>query len=465
MEEDQSGKLFLSLLTLCRTQGKWGNMNIASVVTREQRREWKRRQEQDLLYQCAPDLARSAGIHAITNYLFARAESLVGADYGFLMLANGEGTELKGFAAHGLGMEVFCHERIDINTELVPAVLAFREQQPVVIADLACSSFVGERLQEKYDFMRSTWVLPLISEEAAVGVWGIGYITPKQVTPHQFSLLQLLRDEATLALEPAGLLEGLWESQEGKPPGLQVTSRDISARKTLEERQDELLPMLAHDIRNSLGIVLGYTEMLLDEAKEQKQATEDLLRGLKRGALSVRSLLANYLELSRLEAGRLILMKQPLRLNNLLRRIGQQYEAEAQRRHITLELHLQQELPEIEGDELALERILTNLVHNALKFTPACGQVTISSAHQDNEVVVAVADTGPGMVAEEIPLLFEKYRRAEKARSQEGTGLGLFIVKALVEAHGGRIEVQSTPGQGACFQVILEAGSPGEENR
>jgi signal transduction histidine kinase len=116
---------------------------------------------------------------------------------------------------------------------------------------------------------------------------------------------------------------------------------------------------------------------------------------------------------------------------------------------------LQPKLPWVEGDPTALERILSNLVYNALKFTPSEGEVTVSSTLREGEVVIVVADTGPGLPAEEIPLLFVKYRRAVGSRRQAGLGLGLFIAKTLVERHGGRIEVESVVGSGTQFRVIL----------
>jgi signal transduction histidine kinase len=104
---------------------------------------------------------------------------------------------------------------------------------------------------------------------------------------------------------------------------------------------------------------------------------------------------------------------------------------------------------------MALERVFANLMHNALKFTPERGRVKVSSSRQKDEVVVAVADTGLGIAPEEMPLIFEKYQRAAATQRREGTGLGLSVVKALVGAHGGRVEVESTLGRGTCFSVFL----------
>jgi PAS domain S-box-containing protein len=244
--------------------------------------------------------------------------------------------------------------------------------------------------------------------------------------------------------------------KEGKPIGFQGIYRDISTRKALERQRTEFLAMLTHDIRNPLGVILGYTEMLLENAREHGAADDvDLLGRLRSNALTVLALVSNYLDFSRIEAGQLILTKKPLALQDLLLRLQSRYEAEARRRQISLDLQIQPDLPLVEGDTVAVERVFANLLHNALKFTPAFGQITLSVTHRNAEVIVTVADTGPGIPPEEMPFLFEKYCRAAANKQQEGTGLGLFIVHALVEAHGGRVEVESVVGQGSRFTVFL----------
>ena len=246
--------------------------------------------------------------------------------------------------------------------------------------------------------------------------------------------------------------------KEGKPIGFQGIYRDISARKALERQRAEFLSMLTHDVKSPLGVILGYSEVLLEKVREQGSALaeeEDVLEKLRSSVLTIDSLITNYLDLSRIETGQLPLAMMPLAINHTLRRVGLRYKAEARYRRISLELQLQQELPVIAGDPLALERVFANLMDNALRFTPEPGRVRVSSAWRNSEVVVAVADTGPGVAPEEIPGLFEKYQRAAASQHRKGSGLGLFIVKALVEAHRGRVEVESNLGSGSCFSVFL----------
>jgi len=245
----------------------------------------------------------------------------------------------------------------------------------------------------------------------------------------------------------------------GQLPSIQMVLRDISQEKNVERQRTDFLEMLAHDIRSPLSVVVGYADLLLSEAKLRASREEiDMLLSLRSGAFSLSTLVTNYLDLAKIESRPLILAKRTVALPEVIRRVGRQYRREAQRLHIALDFSLPDDLPPVSGDALALERVVTNLLHNALKFTPERGKVAVSAfVRQEDEVVIVVADTGPGMTIEETAIVFEKYRTAKKDRKREGSGLGLFIVKALVEAHGGRVEVESTPSVGTRMSVVLPA--------
>jgi PAS domain S-box-containing protein len=263
----------------------------------------------------------------------------------------------------------------------------------------------------------------------------------------------------------------------GKPIGFQGVYRDVSAKKALEKQREDFLAMLAHDIKNPLAAILGYLDLL---AQVRVTATptpeQDFLMRIRDNALTINSLITNYLDLARAEAGQFALQKSPQSLASILQRVVHQYVGVAQRRHLTLTLDVAENLPTLMADRMALERAFTNLVRNALKFTPETGHIIVTARHwqaghghngtalsvtvpslaSDTEgIVIEVSDTGPGIAPDELPFLFQKYRRVSTSRNQEGTGLGLFIVKTVVEAHGGHVGVESQLGVGACFRVIL----------
>lgn len=267
------------------------------------------------------------------------------------------------------------------------------------------------------------------------------------------------KDKKEISVE---LRASVLRDESGELKGFELI--DVSARRTLEQRQTEFLAMLSHEIRTPLGVIMGYVEMLSDElAKEENPTILDIFARLTHNARMLRFLITNYLDFSRMETGAIKLARQPLQLNDLLRHVIQEYEPEAERRTIALQLQAQESLPLILGDGIALERVFGNLLHNALKFTPKGGKVAVTSTLDTAAVCVVVADNGPGVPLGELSSLFEKYYRAKSPISIDGSGLGLYIVKKSVDAHGGRVEAVSTPGSGSCFHVWLPLAERGSD--
>jgi signal transduction histidine kinase len=251
------------------------------------------------------------------------------------------------------------------------------------------------------------------------------------------------------------------EDRDGTPIGFQAMCRDISVRKILEQQRADFLAMLTHDIRNPLSVIGSYAELLRPVVQEFGER-EDILgvQRIENNARTVNALITNYLQLSKIEAGHLQFEKQPVQLNVLLQTLELQYAQDAQLRRIHLQFALQDDLPLAVADTSATDRILANLLHNALKFTPERGCVTVRSFLDEEEIGVSVTDTGPGIGSPELLTIFDKYQKAQAGQQREGSGLGLFIVKTFTERQGGRIEVQSSVGQGSCFTVFLPVAAP-----
>jgi signal transduction histidine kinase len=234
--------------------------------------------------------------------------------------------------------------------------------------------------------------------------------------------------------------------------------RDISEAHALEQTRADFLSMITHDIKVPLTVILGYTEMLTDPEPPPDQIPPDILTRIRESGETIHSLVSNFLDLSRIEAGRMQIEPRPVDLGLMMAHAVEHYGSSARRKGIALALEAEP-MPLVSVDEHHLERVVANLLGNAIKYTPKGGRITIRVRLDAQHVKVTFEDTGRGIPADELPHLFEKYRRVREARRTEGTGLGLFIAKTIITAHGGEIQVTSTPGAGSTFTILLPATS------
>jgi signal transduction histidine kinase len=238
-----------------------------------------------------------------------------------------------------------------------------------------------------------------------------------------------------------------------------VKKEKVRAAK-IEQREHlrmDLVSALAHDIKNPLGVIMGYAENLAERFSGTPREAEILepLDRIQDNARRIVRLVTGFLDASRFEAGKNDIVQAPLQLNTMIRETAQQQMIDLTRKGLDLVLDLDEHLPEIMGNESQLDRVVWNLMGNAVKFTPAGGKITIKSTCDNNHASLAFSDTGIGMAPEELPILFSQFRRLKGSAKIEGTGLGLFIVKTLVEAHKGTVEVSSVQGQGSTFTINL----------
>ena len=237
-------------------------------------------------------------------------------------------------------------------------------------------------------------------------------------------------------------------------------NRERKRAELAEERERtkmDLVSSLAHDIKNPLGIIMGYAEMLIEFLEERKGEKEhlELLERIQTSGQRIVNLVTGFLDASKAEVGKLEIAHRPVAFNSLLKDVIRQQETELQRKQLTLDLNLDEQLPEVMGDAAQLDRVFWNLIGNAIKFTPSGGKISVSCKREDGHVCVAVHDTGIGISQEELPLLFTQFKRLKGAAKIEGTGLGLFIVKTIIEAHKGSVQVESVDGQGSTFTVRI----------
>jgi signal transduction histidine kinase len=219
--------------------------------------------------------------------------------------------------------------------------------------------------------------------------------------------------------------------------------------------RDEVLGVVAHDLRNPVGTVRMATDLLLDpKMRGSDAALERHLGIIRRQADRMERLIRDLLDVTRIEAGRLSVAAEPTPTGELIRDAVDALSPLVIEAGLHLAVQAGDDLPRVQADRERVAQVFSNLVGNAIKFTPAGGTLTLRAEPRESAVRFAVADTGPGIAADQVRHIFDRFWQAGHADGR-GAGLGLAIVKGIVEAHGGEIEVESEPGHGTSFFFTL----------
>ncbi len=260
-------------------------------------------------------------------------------------------------------------------------------------------------------------------------------------------------DRHTLQLHAAPLR--LFDSQ---IDGVVCAFIDVTKLERLERVRQEFLSNVSHELRTPLAAITAYTETLIDAGIEDHENSLRFLRTIQRNAERMKALVNDISELSAIESGAVKLMIELLPLHQVVNDVFSGLALRAAKHGVTLHNQIAEDF-QVAADRHRLEQILVNLVDNAIKFNHPGGAVTIiaQASEDDTHRIIKVRDTGPGIPAEHLPRVFERFYRVDKARSREagGTGLGLAIVKHLARAHGGEAHVTSDVGAGSEFAVKL----------
>jgi two-component system phosphate regulon sensor histidine kinase PhoR len=276
--------------------------------------------------------------------------------------------------------------------------------------------------------------------------------TEGQVFDHELKLPELsgrwLRVNAAVISNSAGEREGTI-----------LVFHDLTRLKQLERTREDFVANVSHELRTPLSLIKGYVETLLDGARDNPEVAERFLKIIDRNTQRLDLLIQDLLTISALESGRMKLNLQPVELHSLVEKVFSDLHSRAENKGVKLV----NDLPELaaHADAHRLEQVLANLVDNAIKYGHAQGNVTIGGRAGDEpaQLEIFVQDDGPGIPAESLDRVFERFYRVDKARSRDqgGTGLGLSIVKHIIHNHGGKVWAKSEPGKGATFFFTLPA--------
>ncbi len=242
----------------------------------------------------------------------------------------------------------------------------------------------------------------------------------------------------------------------GEAHGAVITFNDVSERRRVDRIRRDFVANASHELRTPLTSIRGFVEALEDGGLEEAETARRFLARIRANADRMAALVNDLLELSRLESGAQPSSNEPLDGSAVAADVVASFAKIASRKSITLQA-VPAPTPPVSGDSDRLRRILEHLVDNALKYTPDGGRVTLRVGSSGEGALIAVEDTGPGIAAEHLPRLFERFYRVDTARSRElgGTGLGLSIVKHLAESMGASVRVTSVPGEGSRFEIHL----------
>ncbi|MDP8908816.1 MAG: ATP-binding protein [Chloroflexota bacterium] len=239
-----------------------------------------------------------------------------------------------------------------------------------------------------------------------------------------------------------------------------VVLRDISDLRRLEGVRRDFVANVSHELRTPLASIRALVETLEAGAIDDSAVAGDFLHRIVGEVDRLTALVEDLLDLARLEADRAPLQLVNVDISTLIERVLERLRPQIADARLSVGVEVEPGLPSLEADGAKIEQVLVNLIHNAIKFTPPGGTITVGARHVRRRLEISVSDTGVGIPAEDLPRLFERFYKSDKARRSGGTGLGLAIAKHIVQAHGGTIWAESQPGHGSKFSFSVPFASP-----
>ena len=244
-------------------------------------------------------------------------------------------------------------------------------------------------------------------------------------------------------------------SSDGILVNIIASVRDITRFREAEELKSTFISVVSHELKTPVALIKGYVSTLRrEDACWDREIVADSLAVIEDEADRLTELIENLLDASRLQAGALAMNLSDVALDALAKRIAERFRTQSSQH--TFVVDFPENFPVILGDEDRLTQVLTNLISNAIKYSPEGGEVRIGGQILGEQIVICVSDQGPGIAADDLPYVFDRfYRSSDASRTTKGAGLGLYLTRAVVEAHGGRIWVDPKPGSGArlCFSL------------
>ncbi|MEO7803446.1 MAG: GAF domain-containing sensor histidine kinase [Actinomycetota bacterium] len=416
---------------------------LAALLLRSERRRRNtlvREIREIAIHEITGTLTRSGDVEEVLKGLFTQATSTLEADVTLVALIDEDAGELVGFASQG-ATEVWADFRMPLGNPTSAAASAVRLKQILAVVDLASSRFRDGSVMGKMK-MRGAVFAPLIVDAKATGVLIFGFRskTPTFSTDY-LDLVRVLTAESALGLD---------------------RSRHVEDLQSLDKQKDEFITMVSHELRNPLTTIKGFADLVRrGRVGPVNEAQSNYLQIVTHSADRMFSLVDDLMTVSRAEGGLLSMSRRSADLVVLIEQTILANSVSATERGVEIVLDPEPSLPHPEIDRKRIEQVFSNLLGNAVKFTPSGGRIDVRCSYESGGLLTEVCDTGVGIPDKEQDRLFEKFFRASTATDSAtpGTGLGLAISKAIVELHGGHIGAESNEGEGSRFHFWLPVGA------
>jgi signal transduction histidine kinase/CheY-like chemotaxis protein len=390
----------------------------------------------------------SLNLSEVLNTIITQAVQLSGTDGGSIYEYDEDAREFRIASVFGTSPETFealQRTRIGLDDTFLGQAAALG--RPLELPDL------GGVLPDPYLSVlaeggwRSLVAVPMLREGRIVGAMVVRRHAAGYVPQEICDLLETFAGQSALALINAKLYRQL--------------ERQSAALEVASQHKSEFLASMSHELRTPLNAIIGFSEVLLERMfGELNERQDDYLRDILSSGKHLLELLNDILDLSKIEAGQMVLNRSQFVVRESLEYCLSMVRERALKQRISLNLEVDPQVGVIDADRLRIRQVVLNLLSNAVKFTPDGGHVDVRASINGQDLVVAVADTGPGVPAEDRQRIFDAFQQGTRHTEQtEGTGLGLTLSKQILELHGGRIWVESEPEQGSTFGFALPAGS------
>jgi signal transduction histidine kinase len=292
----------------------------------------------------------------------------------------------------------------------------------------------------------------LTLEQAEAGGWPL--------TPHaQLYVEGDLKREGNQQPLPIGITYAPLLSEEGTLLNTIATIRDITRFREAEELKSTFISIISHELKTPVALIKGYVSTLRrDDARWDRHIVDDSLQVIEEEADRLTGLIEDMLDASRLQAGGVALKHSDIFFPDMINRLVKRFQSQTEKHELIADFP--KDFPVILADETRIQQVLSNLISNAIKYSPK-GNIHIGGQVRPDSIIICVSDEGPGIAQDDIPHVFDRFYRApEMARATKGAGLGLYLTRAIIEAHGGRIWIDPAPEEGAriCFSLPRHNG-------